>query len=158
MQIQRVNRSDPEQILMSLRNSYSTAAMTNGQWAAYDIVTDKDGVGVTKPGGAGRGAIAGVCTGTIQPGAYGLFQVWGYRAGALCLGGSGSVTSKLTAGRPMYFATSGFNAVAIPRTTTPLKLDYGKKIVGIAIEPLNTAALATQAGTAGYYEVLVRCL
>lgn len=158
MEFKRISYSDPETILMSYRNSYSTAALTEGQWCAVDIVTDKDGVGVTKPGGANRGSLGGVVTQTIAPGAFGLVQKWGYRAAAICLGGSGSVTSKLTNGRPLWFGTSGFAAQAIPRTTVALKADYGKKIWGLAIEPLNTAALATQNGTAGRYEVLIYCL
>ena len=89
MQIQRVNRSDPEQILFELRNSYSTATLNVGQWCAYDIVTDKDGVGVTKPAGFNRMSIAGVVAQSMQHNQYGLVQAWGYRAGARCLGGSG---------------------------------------------------------------------
>jgi hypothetical protein len=121
-------------------------------------VTDKDGVAVTKPSGAGRSAIAGCMIESVAHQDYGLCQVWGYKADARCLGGSGSVTSKITAGRPLYFATSAFAARAMERTTTPLKADYGKQFVAIGIEPLNTAALATQAGTSGQYEVLIRCL
>lgn len=143
---------------MVVRNSYSTAAVTPGQWVAYDIVTDKDGVGVTKPAGANRGTAAGVVSQAMAPNAYGLVQTWGYCENAICLGGSGSVTSKITAGRPLGFMTSGFAAQALPRTTAVGKSDFAKKIVAIGIEPLNTAAIATQAATAGFYEVLIRCL
>jgi hypothetical protein len=148
----------PERIFTVVRNSYSTASITPGQWVSYDIVTDKDGVGVTKPGGANRGTAAGVVAQAMTPGAYGLVQAWGYCEAALCLGGSGSLTSKITAGRPLGFMTSHFAAQALPRTTAVAKSDFAKRIVGIGIEPLNTAALATHFGTAGFYEVLIRCL
>jgi len=158
MEFQRANRTDPERVFITYKNSYSTATLTNGQWCAIDIVTDKDGVGVTKPSGANRSSIAGVAIESIVHNDYGLVQVWGYKADARCLGGSGSVTSKITAGRPLYFATSAFAARAMERNSAALKADYGKDIVGIGIEPLNTAAIATFAATSGQYEVLIRCL
>lgn len=158
MEYQRVNRTDPERFFMVVRNSYSTAALSNGQWAAWDIVTDKDGVNVTKPGGANRAATAGCAVQAIAIGDYGLLQVWGYKRDARCLGGSGSITSKITAGSPLKFATSGFAAQNFARNSAQLKSIHGKFPCAIAIEPYNTAAIATQAATSGQYEVLVRCL
>ena len=102
--------------------------------------------------------VAGVAVESIAHNDYGKVQVWGYNSAAQCLGGSGSLTSKLTAGQPMKFATSGFAAQAFARNSAALKSAHGKKSVGIVIEPLNTAALATQAGTAGQYEVMITCL
>ena len=144
---------------MVVRNSYSTAALSNGQWIGWDIVTDQDGVNVTKVSGAIRNAVAGVVAQPIAIGDYGLIQVWGYKRDVKCTGGSGSVTSKLTIGRPMYFATSGFAAArAIERITTPLKTDYGKFPVAVCIEPLNTAGKSTSAATSAQYKILLRCL
>lgn len=158
MEIQRVNRDDPERIFMTFKNSYSTASFTVGQWAAYDLVTDADGVSVTKPAGFNRAGIAGVATGTIAHGSYGLFQVWGYRADARCLGGSDYEASKLSAGQPMHFNTSGFAARAVAHNSAAAKAFYGKKSCGWAIAPANTAAIATQAGTSGQYKVMITCL
>lgn len=158
MEFMRVRREDPERIFIVYKNSYSTAAFSNGQWAGVDIVTDKDGVSVTKISGAIRAAVAGVAVESIAHGDYGLFQVWGYKSDARCLGGSGSLTSKITHGQALKFATSGFQAQAYARNATQLKSYHGKFPCGIGIEPLNTAALATQAGTSGAYEVLIRCL
>jgi hypothetical protein len=158
MLLQRLNRTDPERVFVVAMNSYSTASITAGQWVAWDIVTDKDGVSVTKPAGANRSTVAGVSNATIAHNDYGLIQCWGYRSDAMCLGGSGSLTSKLTAGQPMKFATSGFNAQAFARNSAALKSAHGKRAVGIVIEPLNTAALATQFGTAGQYECMITCL
>lgn len=158
MEFQRIRREDPERIFIVYRNSYSTAAFSNGQWAGVDIVTDKDGVNVTKIGGAIRAAVAGCCVETIPHGEYGLFQVWGYKSDARCLGGSGSITSKVSAGQALKFATSGFAAQAFARNSAQLKSVHGKFPCGIGIEPLNTAAMATHFATSGQYEVLVRCL
>lgn len=158
MEYQRVNRSDPERFFMVVKNSYSTAALSNGQWVGWDIVTDQDGVAVTKISGAIRGSVAGCVVQAIAAGDYGLIQVWGYKRDARCVGGSGSVTSKLTVGRPMYISTSAFAVRAMERTSTPLKTDYGKFPVGICIKPLNTAAVTTQLATSAAYMVLIRCL
>jgi hypothetical protein len=159
MEFQRVDRSDPERIFMTVYQSYSTATVTNGQWVGWDIVTDKNGYAVTKIKGTIRGAVAGVAVQSIAPGEYGLIQAWGYKRDVKCTGGSGSVTSKLTIGRPMYFATSGFaSARAYERTTVPLKTDYGKFPVGVVITALNTAAKNTSAATTAFYSVLIRCL
>ena len=143
---------------MVVRNSYSTAAMSNGQWVGWDIVTDQDGYSITKISGAIRGAVAGCVVQPIAIGEYGLLQVWGYKRDARCTGGSGSVTSKLTVGRPMYISTSAFSVRAMERTSVPLKTDYGKFPVGVCIAPLNTAGKTTSAATSVQYKVLIRCL
>lgn len=140
------------------KNSYSTASLSNGQWCSVDIVTDKDGVGVTKAVGANRAAVAGVAVETIAHQDYGLVQVWGYKADARCLGGSGSLTTKITAGSPLILITSAFAARNRPRTATALKSYQGARICGVAIGPLNTAAINTQFATSGAYQVLVKCL
>ena len=62
---------------MVVRNSYSTASLTNGQWCGWDTITDKDGVNVTKISGLIRAAPAGCAVQTITSGSYGLIQVCG---------------------------------------------------------------------------------
>lgn len=158
MMFQRLNESDPERIFISVTNSYSTATLTTGQWAAFDITTDKDGVAVTKPAAHNRVAIAGVCIESIAHGASGKVQCWGWRDDVMCVGGSGSVTSKITAGSPLKFATSGFNAQNFARNSAQLKSKHGKKSIGFAIGPTNTAAVDTQAATAAQYTVMITCL
>jgi len=49
MLFQRINRSSPEKVFVVAYNSYSTAAITNGQGVNWDFITDIDGVGVTIP-------------------------------------------------------------------------------------------------------------
>ena len=82
MFFQRINRSDPEKIFIVVKNSYSTASLTNGQVVIWDWTTDVDGVGVTlatatENVSAGQD-VAGVAIETIASGAYGLLQVYGY--------------------------------------------------------------------------------
>lgn len=86
MQFQRVNRDDPEKIFIAVKNSWSTASLTNGQAVIWDFATDADGVGVTKPidgttrGGNYGSAFAGIAAQTIAAGSYGLLQVYGYHS------------------------------------------------------------------------------
>ncbi|GAF92655.1 unnamed protein product, partial [marine sediment metagenome] len=85
MEIQRIKRSDPEKIFIVVKNSYSTAALANGQVVQWDFTTDGDGVGVTVPSGMASNfsnATAGVAVEAIAAGDYGLIQVYGYH-GAL---------------------------------------------------------------------------
>ena len=149
---------NPERIYMTFQNSYSTASATVGQWFGMDFVTDQSGLAVTKLAGFNRAMPAGVATATIAPGGFGVFQVWGYRTDARCLGGSGLGTSKLSAGTPLHFATSGFAAQAFAATTDAVKADYGHKVAGFVYAPTNTAAIATQAGTSGQYTIQITCL
>ena len=159
MEIQRVNQTDPERVFMSFKNSYSTASFTAGQWGAHDVSVDQDGVSVTKPAGRDRAMIAGVANHTIAHGSYGLFQVWGYRADARCLGGTGLGTSKLSEGTAMHFLTSGFAAQAMALTSATIVDSFtARRVCGINMTAANTAAIFTQAGTSGQYKVMITCL
>jgi len=87
MLFQRINRSDPEKIFVVVKNSYSTASLTNGQAVMWDYDTDADGVSVTKPAAnaVSHGyAMAGVAAETIAAAAYGLVQVYGYHSAVRC--------------------------------------------------------------------------
>ena len=83
MLFQRVKRTDPEKIFIIVKNSYSTASLTNGQVAQWDFTTDADGVGVTKPSGMATNlgnAMAGIVAETIAAGDYGMVQAYGYHS------------------------------------------------------------------------------
>jgi hypothetical protein len=87
---QRINRTDPEKVFIVVKNSWSSASLTNGQVVAWDYTTDADGVGVTKPGTAGAGfCVAGVAAETIAHNSYGLVQVYGYHSAGRVDGSSG---------------------------------------------------------------------
>ena len=157
MLFQRANRTDPERVFVVAKNTYSTASLAANQWVAWDVLTDEDGLSVTKPGGVLRHAIAGVANETIAAGDYGLVQVFGYR-NARCSGGSGLNTSKVSEGTFLYVRTSGFAAhglhtIASTVTIPAWRLDK----VGIAMSPANTAAKATSA-TTWVGKVFIKCL
>lgn len=87
MLFKRINRTSPEKVFITVKNSYSTASLTNGQAVMWDYATDADGVGVTLPtasneagGGHAGVAFAGIAADTIAAGAYGLIQVYGYHS------------------------------------------------------------------------------
>jgi len=83
MIVKRINRTDPEQVFIVVRNSYNTASLTNGQAVQWDFGTDVDGVGVSVPTAraTNRGfATAGIIAETITSGSYGLMQVYGYHS------------------------------------------------------------------------------
>lgn len=104
----------PERIFIVAKNSYSTASLTNGQAVMWDYVTDKDGVGVTKPAALTVScglAGAGVVSETIAAGSYGLIQVYGYHSATLCRATTGgSVT--LTHGTPLALGLEASFALA----------------------------------------------
>jgi hypothetical protein len=158
VEFQRAQRTDPERIFIVAKNTYSTASLAANQWVAFDAVTDEDGLSVTKIVTDLRQCVAGVVVETIAHGDYGLIQVYGYRAGARCSGGSGLNTSKISEGTFLYVKTSGFavhglHTIASTVTIPGWRLDK----VGFAMSPLNTAAKATSA-TTWVGKVFVKCL
>lgn len=109
MLFQRINRSDPEKIFVTVFQSYSTAALSNGQGVIWDFATDADGLGVTRPTARatnGGIAAAGVVAEAIAAGAYGLVQVYGYHSATrvrTVTGGSPAIVP----GRPLVINVAG---------------------------------------------------
>lgn len=153
----QLSQTDPERLFLAVTNSYSTSALADGDWCGWDIVTDKDGYSVTKATGAIRSAVAGCSIQSIASGAVGLIQIWGYKSNAKCKGGSGSITSKLTAGQALAMATGNLAIQAHARNSAAAKSAWGQRDYGVFIEPLNTAGKATSA-TTWRGEVFIRCL
>lgn len=89
MFFQKINRSDPEKVFIVVKNSWSTAALAEGNVVCWDYTTDADGVGVTKPTTALLKLVAGVAAGAIAVGDYGLIQVYGHCTTALVDGTTG---------------------------------------------------------------------
>ena len=105
MLFQRINRSSPEKIFVVAFNSYSTAAVTNGQYVEWDWNADGDGVSVTIPrarlttaGIAGAGIVA---SGSVAAGDYGLIQVYGYHSAVRMRSFSIGIPP-ITKGSPLY--------------------------------------------------------
>jgi len=108
MLAKRINRSDPEKIFIVVKNSYSTASLTNGQSVGWDL-TAADGVSVTKITTAYLAVtFAGIVAETIAYNAYGLLQVYGYHSAVRV---DPSTTEDVAAGHPLYAKVSGFNLI-----------------------------------------------
>jgi hypothetical protein len=106
---QRVNRTDPEKLFVTVFQSYSTAAGTNGQAYIWDFGTDKDGLGVTRPTARATNAgmaTAGILAEAVAAGGYGLMQVYGYHSAVRCRTVTGG-TPAIVAGRPLIINIAG---------------------------------------------------
>lgn len=109
MLFKRINRADPEKIFVVAFQSYSTAALSNGQAVIWDFATDANGVGVTRPSARatnGGIAVAGVAAETIAAGDYGLIQVYGYHS-AVRVRSATSGSPAIAAGRPLALNAAG---------------------------------------------------
>lgn len=109
MLFQRINRTDPEKVFVTVYNSYSTAALSNGQAVIWDFATDADGVGVTRPTARATNAgvaAAGIVAEAIASGAYGLCQVYGYHSAARMRTVTGG-TPAIVPGRPLVINVAG---------------------------------------------------
>ena len=109
MLFQRVKRSDPEKIFIVVKNSYSTADLSNGQAVIWDFGTDVDGVGVTMPTARATNAgvaIAGVAAQAIVAGDYGLVQVYGYHSAVRVRNMTGGAPA-IAAGSPLCLNAAG---------------------------------------------------
>jgi len=109
MQFMRANRTDPEKIFMSFKNSYDTASLTNGQACMVDYTNDADGVGVTKPAARSTthngNVIAGIVAEAIAAGKYGLIQVYGYHSAVRMRSATGG-SPAIAGGQPLYVAAA----------------------------------------------------
>jgi len=138
MLFQRINRSDPEKIFLVVKNSYSTAALSNGQAVEWDYTTDKDGVGVTIPSAraVNQGlAFAGIVTEPIAAGAYGLIQIYGYH-GATRVHAKSSTAPGVHVGRPLALNAAGgefcLESIATGSTmiqVVPQAISFGSNVV-----------------------------
>lgn len=110
MLLQRINRTDPEKVFIVAYNSYSTAAITNGQFVNWDFITDVDGVGVTMPlaraTNAGVAAAGIVASSSIASGDYGLLQVYGYHSAVRVRSVTGG-TPAIAKGTPLFANVAG---------------------------------------------------
>jgi hypothetical protein len=81
MIFQRVNREDAEKVFLIAYN-VAGATITANYPAVWDVST-ADGVRVSKPATATLSLLVGLANKDIVDSAYGLFQVYGYRASGL---------------------------------------------------------------------------
>lgn len=110
MLFQRINRTNPEKVFIVAYNSYSTAALSNGQAVVWDFTTDADGVGVTRPLARATNAgfaVAGIVAEAISAGDYGLIQTYGYHSAVRVRQDTSSVAANVAAGRPLTLNAAG---------------------------------------------------
>jgi len=109
MLFQRIARTSPEKVFIVVKNSYGTAALSNGQAVMWDFNTDVDGVGVTMPTARATNhgiAVAGVAAEAIAANDYGLLQVYGYHSAVRVRNMSGG-SPALAAGSPLAINAAG---------------------------------------------------
>ena len=77
MEIQQVNRTDPEKVYITVKNT-SAAVTAVGDACVFDYTTEADGVSVILPTTALLEVPAGFWTEVVADDGYGLVQVWGH--------------------------------------------------------------------------------
>ena len=110
MLFQQINNTDPEKIFIVATNSYSTAALSNGQAVQWDHQTDADGVGVTRPTARATAAgvdFAGIAAEAIAAGDPGLVQVYGYHSATRVRQDTASAAQNVAAGVPLSLNAAG---------------------------------------------------
>jgi hypothetical protein len=108
MILQRINRTDPEKIMIVVKNSWATAALSNGQAVMWDFNDDVDGVGVTRPTAIATNlgiAGAGIAAEAIAIGDYGLIQVYGYHSAVRARAGTSALP--IAKGSPLALNAAG---------------------------------------------------
>jgi len=110
------NRSDPEQIFIVCRNT-SGAAISANVPVGYEVDAVSDGNSVSHCVTAEMSLFAGITDAIMADDAYGLVQVYGYRASAWC--SAAGISAGHVAGTPLlpttgalYFETTTSSAVA----------------------------------------------
>ena len=89
MLFKRATRTQPETIFMVVQNVHA-GTITAGYSCVFDTGASADGVRVTQATTAAFGAYAGVADVDIAANAYGLIQVYGYRASTWVLSSAGA--------------------------------------------------------------------
>jgi hypothetical protein len=146
MLFQRINRTDPEKIFIVVKNSWSTASLTNGQAVNWDFLTDSDGVGVSRPTARATNAgvaVAGIAAETIASGEYGLLQVYGYHS-AVRSRSATSANPNIEKGTPLGMNAAGsvFCLESVETSSTAIiKFPCGFALAANAV--WTTTAIAT---------------
>lgn len=81
MLFQRLNRSDAEKVFIIIKN-VAGATITANYPCVWDISATVDGVNVSKPASTTLSCFVGIADDDIADAAYGLVQIYGYRASA----------------------------------------------------------------------------
>ena len=147
MLFKRVSRNQPETMFAVVKN-VSGSTMTAGYWVAWDTSGDADGVRVSQQAAAALGAVAGVSDADLADSAYGLIQVYGYRASGYVYSSTGS---------------SAVGDILFPKASSWAMVPYvyaaaaaGSKGFGFLCTAVTTSASSSLYHTSA--EVFIRCL
>jgi hypothetical protein len=113
MQIQGINRTNPEKVFVVVRND-SAAAIGKGYPVVYKFDGTRDGLDVedVNTGGAAKAhLLAGLLDASLPAGQYGLAQCYGVRTDAVVLK-CGTATSKNAAIGDLLAIHSGVSALS----------------------------------------------
>ncbi len=89
MLFKRISRTNAEVAYVVIKN-VSGSTMTAGYSGVFDVGASVDGVRVTQASSTDLQAYAGIANADIPDSAYGLVQVYGYRASAYVYSSAGS--------------------------------------------------------------------
>jgi len=95
MLFKRISRASAEVVFIVAKN-VSGSTMTAGYHAVFDIGASSDGVRVTQATTGDLNAYAGIADSDIADTAFGLLQVYGYRASAFIFSSTGSSVAGTT--------------------------------------------------------------
>lgn len=143
MLFKRISRSNPEVAYVVVQN-VSGSTMTAGYSGVFDVSANVDGVRVTQASATDLQAYAGVADSDIANNAYGLVQVYGYRASAYIYSSTGSSA-----------AGDNLTVVAAEWGLTPATTGGTAKAFGFLCEAI-TASSSSQYHTTA--KVFVRAL
>lgn len=111
MLFKRINRTDPEVALMTVKNGEASANINNGEPVVWDL-TSADGVAVKRATTSStQVTFAGVAIETITAGEYGLIQVYGYKSDVYVI--NTSTTADASAGAELAVTADGSGTPAL---------------------------------------------
>lgn len=154
MQTQLLNRTDPERILINVKN-ISGATITTGFGVCLaagneDVAASADGVGAVLFTASAEllPAFIGVSKSDIADNAYGPIVAWG--AASVALSQEANVTCSLLAGASLLFAGAQAGTFTSGLAPEAISTYMGKYVVNMATTSTN--------GAINYTLGLVRCL
>lgn len=134
MLIQGLNRTDPEKVLVTFTNS-DGSQLTNGQVLMWDTAGTA-GVSAKLSGTTNSPYVAGVVVATVDTGAVGVCQVYGYHSAVL-------TTTTVTASTlSVVGADTSGKCVNFTSTTTSVGASAAAQLHGV-IGPVWTAPTAS---------------
>jgi len=155
MQIQLLTRTDPERVLINVKN-VSGDTMTTGFGVALavgneDVAASADGVNAVLFTASAelRPSFAGVAKGDIADNGYGLVIAWGF-ADSIALSQEANVTVGLLAGASLLQAGAQAGTFTSGIAPEAISTYMGKYIVNATTQSTN--------GGINYTKGLVRCL